>query len=301
MQLALFAAPGRFLRGNLHTHSTLSDGAESPERVAAIYREAGYDFLCLSDHFLERYGFPIADTRALRRPGFTTIFGAELHAPENSQNEIWHILACGLPLDFAPLGAGEDGVALARRAREAGAFVAIAHPQWSSLTIEDGRALSGVAHAVEIFNTGCELETARPDGTYLLDALSNEGTLLHAIACDDAHLRVPDAGQGWVMVKAKANEPDAILDALKAGRFYASCGPEFGDVRIEGEEIVVETSTVRNIAVVGRGSRAENLFGEGIKTARLPLRRFRGDWFRVVATDGNGRSAWTGPVLLPEA
>lgn len=300
MQLAPFAAPGRFWRGNLHTHSTLSDGAESPERVAALYRRLGYDFLCLSDHFLERYGFPVADTRALRTAEFTTIFGAELHAPENSQKELWHILACGLPLDFAPLRPGEDGVALARRAREAGAFVAIAHPQWSSLNIEDGRALRGVAHAVEIFNTGCALETARPDGTYLLDALSNEGDLLHAIASDDAHLRVPDAGQGWVMVKADRNEPDALLAALKSGAFYASCGPTIEDARIEGDEIVVRTSPCRNIAVMGRGSRAANRFEPAlIGEARLPLSRFRGDWFRVVATDETGRCAWTGPVQLP--
>lgn len=31
--LAPFSAPGRFWRGNLHTHSTLSDGALSPEVV----------------------------------------------------------------------------------------------------------------------------------------------------------------------------------------------------------------------------------------------------------------------------
>jgi hypothetical protein len=47
----LFSAPGRFWRGNLHTHSTLSDGALEPERVINAYRGAGYDFMCLSDHF----------------------------------------------------------------------------------------------------------------------------------------------------------------------------------------------------------------------------------------------------------
>ena len=47
-----FSAPGRFFRGNIHTHSTLSDGALSPEDVCARYAAEGYDFICLSEHFV---------------------------------------------------------------------------------------------------------------------------------------------------------------------------------------------------------------------------------------------------------
>ena len=39
-----------WLKGNLHTHTTNSDGDESPEHVAEWYHEHGYDWLCLSDH-----------------------------------------------------------------------------------------------------------------------------------------------------------------------------------------------------------------------------------------------------------
>ena len=165
MSLDFFQRPGRSYRGNLHTHSTLSDGMRSPEAVCAHYREAGYDFLALTDHFLGRYGFPVADTTPYRTNSFTTLSGAELHAPANSQNEVWHILAVGLPADFEPTGEAETAIALAERAADAGAFVAIAHPQWSSLTIEDGRALSA-AHAVEVYNHGCALECARGDGAF---------------------------------------------------------------------------------------------------------------------------------------
>jgi predicted metal-dependent phosphoesterase TrpH len=145
-----FAAPGKFWRGNIHTHSTKSDGALEAAEVCRLYREAGYDFLCLSDHFMARFGFPITDTRDLRTNAFTTIIGAEIHAPATSHGELWHILAAGLPDDFAPPAEGEDGVALTRRARAAGAYIGIAHPQWSGLTIEDGRAMAPHAHSVEI-------------------------------------------------------------------------------------------------------------------------------------------------------
>jgi hypothetical protein len=44
----LKAERGRFFRGNLHCHPKRSDGVVEPEEVAAAYREAGYDFICIS-------------------------------------------------------------------------------------------------------------------------------------------------------------------------------------------------------------------------------------------------------------
>jgi hypothetical protein len=40
----------RWWRGNLHTHTLWSDGDGFPEVVAQWYRDAGYNFLSLSDH-----------------------------------------------------------------------------------------------------------------------------------------------------------------------------------------------------------------------------------------------------------
>jgi hypothetical protein len=298
MGTAAFAIPGNFYRGNIHTHSTRSDGVHAPEEVARRYRDQGYDFLCLSDHFVPRYGFPITDTVALRTNSFTTILGAEIHAPANSHGEVWHILAAGLPADFAPTGADESGVALATRARAAGAFVGIAHPQWSGLAIEDGRAMADAAHAVEIYNHGCELECTRGDGTYLLDQLLNEGRRLTAYAADDAHFRFPDAFGGWMMVKAETNEPATLLEAMKAGLFYSSQGPVILDFAIEGGEAHVACSPAANIALVGRGTRAVHKHGADQTGAVLPTERFANDWLRLVVTDAAGKSAWSNPVWL---
>ncbi len=95
-----FNLPGRFWRGNLHTHSNLSDGALEPAAVVEAYKDAGYDFMMLSDHFRQKYNWPMADTRAFRSNNFTTIIGSEIHAPETAIGEDWHIVAAGLPLDF---------------------------------------------------------------------------------------------------------------------------------------------------------------------------------------------------------
>ena len=237
--LSLFSKPGEFYRGNLHTHSTLSDGALEPEQVINAYRNAGYDFMCLSDHFWGKYNWPVADTRKLRSDNFTTIIGAELHAPKTSVGELWHILANGLPLDFPPRVDDEDGIALAQRAAQAGAFVTIAHPAWSQLTIEDGNAMMGIAHAVEIYNHGCAVECDRADGFYLMDQLLTSGHRLTSIATDDAHFRDHDndAFGGWVNVKAENLEPETLLAALKAGDFYASTGPEIHAIYTHKREI----------------------------------------------------------------
>ena len=67
MDMMPFARKGRFWRGNLHTHSTRSDGGLPPEAVADFYTGAGYDFLALTDHFWESYDYPITDTRPCAR------------------------------------------------------------------------------------------------------------------------------------------------------------------------------------------------------------------------------------------
>src|SRR5688500_8687075 len=44
------SSPGRWYKGNLHTHSLWSDGDDFPERIALWYRDRGYHFLAISDH-----------------------------------------------------------------------------------------------------------------------------------------------------------------------------------------------------------------------------------------------------------
>ncbi len=299
--LSPFSQPGRFWRGNLHTHSNQSDGALPTEAVISAYKNAGYDFLMLSEHFVSHFNFPINDTRNHRGNDFTTLIGVELHAPETSAGELWHIVAAGLPLDFNPPQEGETGPELAARAREAGAFIAIAHPSWSRYTIEDGRALLGSAHAVEIYNHGCAIENDLGEGWYLHDQLLNEGAKLTAIATDDAHFKTPDYFGGWVNVKAQSLDPDEILVALKAGQFYSSQGPEIHSIELTAKEITVSCSPVDTITVVCGNSRTCVKTGKSITSATLDLKKLEhgwllkkaSPWFRVTVIDHAGKKAWS--------
>lgn len=186
MEKLPFAQPGRFWRGNLHGHSNLSDGGFSVEEVCRRYQESGYDFISLTDHFLVHYDFPIADSRDCRNDEFTTLIGAELHAGQIEMGGIWHILAVGLPLDFAKPHADETGPEIAARALATGAFVAAAHPQWYALTERDLDDL-GQVDAIEIYNGVAIDHNDRADSWHITDIMLGRGKRYLTYAADDFH------------------------------------------------------------------------------------------------------------------
>ncbi|KQY00454.1 phosphotransferase [Rhizobium sp. Root73] len=302
MSVNAFSAPGSFFKGNLHTHSTRSDGMISPEEVCRRYSERGYDFICLSDHFTHHYDYPITDTTPYRTNGFTTILGAECHAMGTEGGEHWHVLAVGLPLNFAPNMPDETGPQIAQRCLDAGAFVAIPHPEWYGLTVADAQTIPG-AHAVEVYNHTSQVRQARGGGAYYLDDLLKSGRRINALAADDAHWVVKDdenrdAFGGWVMVKAERNEPEALLAALKEGNYYSTQGPTIKNISLDGETVEIECSSAIQIMVVGRGSKNEAISGAEITSAQFPLKKFIGDWCRVMIMAADGKLAWSNPIYL---
>jgi hypothetical protein len=164
---------GRFFRGNLHCHSNRSDGLWEPEEVVGAYRDAGYDFVCLSDHFEAEYGWRITDTRPFRGENFTTILGAELSSAPWDERDCYWVTAAGLPLDFEAPPVDDHAEAI-RRAGDVGAFVVMLHPGLNNLPLAATDRLPALeaVHAVEVYNHN--LATAAPDGAnggYMLDGL----------------------------------------------------------------------------------------------------------------------------------
>lgn len=304
MQAELFTGTGRFWRGNLHTHSNRSDGILSPAEVCRRYQAEGYDFICLSDHFIGLFDYPITDTVPFRQDGFTTLLGAEMHSGPMRNGELWHILAVGLPTDFTPPDAPdftakagqETGPDLARRCAEAGAFVSVVHPQWSGMTLEDALSIDA-AHCVEIYNHGCAIGCDRPDGWHTLDLMLSAGRRLTAIATDDAHFNEPDHFGGWVMVKSEENTPDALLTALKAGMFYSSQGPELRGIELDGNNLTVRCSAATTVIVQGQGTATQAIHGASITQAQFKLARVADSpWLRVTVIDRAERRAWSNPI-----
>lgn len=296
--LDAFSNPGSFHKGNLHCHSTRSGADLSPEAVCRFYREHGYGFICLSDHFVEKYDFPITDTREFRTEGFTTLIGAEIHAPKVITGVDWHIVAAGLPLDFAPTPPEETGPELCARAAATGAFIEIPHPSAYHLFLEDAQTLETV-HAVEVYNTICDRILGRGGGEYLLDQMLWTGRRVGAVAVDDAHRYRTDVLGGWTMVKADELTPEAIIEALKAGAYYASIGPEIHHIEHIDDGVSIECSPCVGAYLVGPSFACETVWGtEPFTRVRLPLEKFDGKWARLILRDAQGRSAYTNPLFL---
>ncbi len=109
----------------LHTHTTTSDGKKSPQETIALYADAGYDVIVLSDHMKTNH------IAKLDHRGMNVISGIELFA--NGPREItWHVLAIGVPEDFP--GEKYDVQTAIDKINACGGLAYCAHPFWSGLT-----------------------------------------------------------------------------------------------------------------------------------------------------------------------
>lgn len=70
-------------KGNMHVHSFRSDGVESPEIVCAAYRNAGYDFMGLTDHALFEPSLEAIDAYKNVPLNMHIYSGEEVHSPDN--------------------------------------------------------------------------------------------------------------------------------------------------------------------------------------------------------------------------
>jgi hypothetical protein len=259
----------------------------------------------LSDHFEARYGWSVTDTRGLRTPTFTTIIGAELSSAAWDERTAYWVTAAGLPVDFEPPPRDAHAEAI-RRARDNGAFITLLHPGLNNLPLAAVDELPGfeAIQAVEIYNhnTG-KSHPERAEGAYMADGLLESGRRVLLNAGDDAHF-VFDADRfgAWVEVHAGALDPDALLEALKAGSYYSTQGPRIERLELDGDQLHVVTSEVVCIALGGGGDRWQAAtevrarHGGSITEARFELEPFRGSYCRVTASDAAGRRAWSNPV-----
>lgn len=267
-------ARAEWLRGNLHTHTSRSDGDSEPVEVADWYRGNGYDFIVISDH--ERLTPPPLLGNDGARP-FLVLPGIELTqevrdpAHPDGMREI-HLVGIGLRREVHALGTpyhngfgrlAPDGSApgmLVDRAvaqiRDASGIAMINHPnfRWSLQPAHLANLPSGTL--LEIWNAqgvhnnlGAPAEADRgyPSAEQIWDGLLSSGKRVWAVADDDAHhfKRLGDLlsarpGRAWVEVNAAALTAQSIQAALARGDFYATTG-----VRITSIEVKDKAFTIR--------------------------------------------------------
>ena len=297
-----FDKPGQYYRGNIHSHSTGSDGLLTPGDVVQAYRDRGYDFIAISDHFLANYGYPITDTTPFRTGDFTTLLAAEMHVPGLENGIRWDLLAIGVPPGFAPYADDEVDVDLVKRLSEAGAYVAIPHPMWNGVVHSDGLRIAPWLDGIEIHNEGHTLDSERGNGWFLADSLATAGYRFSTFAADDAHFKSDrfDRFGGWINVRSESLDPDSLLAAMKAGDFYASTGAEIHNVEVTDRDIIVEADPAIGIMLGGAGTVRQYVRGDSITRAVFNRAMFEGGFFRVIVVRADGKHAWTSPIWLDE-
>ena len=138
----------KWYKGNLHTHSTNSDGRLSPEEVIGLYREEGYDFLALTDHWF------MGEER--QEENFLLLSGAEYDVGNNVRDGIYHVVGIGMQkepkLEKGPELQEKQAQLMIDRIHEAGGIAILAHPAWSMNRASEVRLLKDL-DGCEIYNT----------------------------------------------------------------------------------------------------------------------------------------------------
>lgn len=297
MKKSYFSDTGIWLKGNLHTHSTESDGLLTPEELAQAYHDHGYDFLSLTDHNM---------LIAHNMDDIIMITGTE-HDIEYSVNKCIHVVgnsAAGrvdtnYPCKKYSATEITDQELIDLMCND-GQFVTIAHPVWSRMELEEILKLDGY-HAIEVFNNGTEHLCHGGNAEVLWEILLRHGKKVLASCCDDVHVE-DDCFGGWVCVKATERSYEAIMDAMFKGDYYVSTGPVIHDFGIENGMAYVSCSDCREVHIVTYPPRGKSYFAEDGKLLTEGTACLSGKevFIRAVCVDAEGHSAWTNPIYLDE-
>ena len=289
----------RRLKIGLHTHTTLSDGHKTPEEVAAIYKDEGYDAIALTDHWVYGAGGEIG--------GLTILSGCEYNVGGVDEwtgvHETYHIVGIGMtrdpevPEDYLRNQDGRirDRVRhIVRLIREAGGLAVLAHPAWSLNTSEQILGC-GDFDATEIYNSVSDWGMSdRPYSGLIVDQIASYGMFLPLLATDDTHYYDGDECRGWVAVEAEAVAELGMVEALRQGRFYATQGPEVHLERISPTEVRLTCSPAIKIAFLSNSvwSAGRMVRGEGLTEAVYGFKRHE-IFVRAEVTDAQGRVGYS--------
>lgn len=289
--------PVRWLRGNHHGHSTLSDGHETPAQLLSAYEQAGYDYLALSEH--DRFADPAEHQSATSM--------CLLPAVEVSSAQGQTLMHLGPP--YALPARQLTALEIMHAVHKAGGLFIFDHPNWkpipeyaSDTLLDSMQGLRGM----EIYCGVIERLGGEAQATDRWDRQLSRGSRVWGHGTDDQH-EGTDRFIAWNCVQwpaAASVDAAGIIDALGNGRFYASTGVTiyatgFTD---EGRRCSVDSDAdeIRWIVNGGRILKKEpggggSLTVDELLGADLP----EGDLYARAECLGHGAAAaWTQPFWV---
>lgn len=326
MKFELIPESGKFYKVNLHCHTAISDGKQSPEEVKELFKSLGYSAVCYTDHEV------LIPHKELCDDEFIALHGYEVAV----KKDIYNATALFMPVyHFNMIAESQDTVRMPRfyknnrswpgkakewaekygvydeddtipetvydkewiseyltAVRDAGFLVTYNHPQWSLQNDNDYVGLRGL-HAIEAMNGGCRFLNDNTSIHY--EQMLRAGMDVVPVGGDDNH-DAGGCGLAWTMIKAPALTYDALIKAYKAGDCYASEGPEITNLYIEDGEIVVKTSPAYSIVLLseGRGCAVKASANNDVTEARFKYSPAQyGRYFRFEVRDASGKKAFS--------
>ena len=286
MTSARYRLGDRWFKGNTHIHSTVSDGGKTFAQLERMYAAKGYDFLFRTDHW------HASDVRAGAQGGkLLWMDGIELDGQDQT-GAAFHIIGLGTFRGIDRAAGLEKGI---EAIRAQGGLLIMAHPFWMANTPDDVRRWR--FDGVEVYNHICQWMNGKGDGLVHWHVALAQNPRTLALAVDDAHIipEHPGWNGAWVMVNAAACAPEAILEALRDGRFYSTCGPELKSIECRDGKVLVQTSPVRVIRLVGPATHGRCVGAFHGKLMTGATFDVPSDWpfAYLEVEDSHGRRAWT--------
>ncbi len=282
-----------WLKGNLHTHTTLSDGPLPPQETIAAYAELGHDFLMLSDHD------HFTDPAELDARGMVLIPGNEITA---YGPHLLHVNA------HRNIGPDEDRQAIIDAINDDGGFAVICHPNWCAdfnhcdqKHIEGWRGYTGI----EIFNGVTFLADGSPLATDRWDRILSQGQevgggppvrRVWGFAHDDCHIP-SQYGYAWNCVQSEARNAGSLVRAMRQGRFYASTGVTLDRIEVQDKTIHITSKDAQAYHVVTQDGRCPTQI-EGPNLSFTVPEGFVYSYLRVEAFGHGPAMAWTQPFFV---
>lgn len=223
---------GAWYRGDLHAHSTYSDGDSGVAQILEVAELRGLDFFALTDHDSGMGGVPRHwEDPAYRSARMVLLYGIEWTTGAGHAN----ILAAR-PFPYERLwlaNRARDAESAARIAHEEGAIFSINHPS-ADLCCAWKLDIPTTLDAVEVWNAPFRF----PNKSHLAvrefyEALLREGRRPTAIGGSDSHAlrgfqaRINQPGSPTTWVFAAERSPEGILAGIAAGHVsvsYSSTG-----------------------------------------------------------------------------
>jgi len=282
-----------WFKGNAHIHSTASDGGKTVDELARMYAAQGYHFLFLTDHWVASH----VDGTGTSAP-LLLLDGIELHGHDET-GSLYHVVGLG---SFQGITRDTGFVQAMEAVRTQGGLLILAHPLWMGNSFDD--ALRHGFDGVEVYNHVCHWLNGKGNGHAYWNAMLAQAPATLGLAVDDAHIvpAHPGWNGAWIVVQAPACQAGPVVEAIRAGRFYSSCGPAFHAIERDGREVSVWTSPAQFIRLVGpayQGKRVGSFDGATIEAATFEVPE---DWAYAYLEieDTQGRRAWTNALFVGE-